>query len=225
MDFKPPYPPSNLVEACEPLFLLMNRIQTPAASVDVAAMRTSLQEGIAQMEKTAKSLNYGAEEIELARYALIVAFDEIILCSAWEGKEEWSHEPMQLTCFGDNTGGIAFFEKLEMVRAKREESPELLEIYFLCMALGFKGKYRLLNRENLQSLKRNILAELKQTPGLETDLSPEWSQPVTPAKSGKKSLPAWMIPALCGGMAICLFFVLSFVGSSSVHRLIRDLMQ
>ena len=39
--------------------------------------------------------------------------------------------------------GERFFERLDKVRRAGEGKAELLEIYYLCMALGFEGKYKI----------------------------------------------------------------------------------
>jgi type VI secretion system protein ImpK len=80
----------------------------------------------------------GPQEVAEARFALVAWVDEKANLSGWAGSAEWNSDPLQLQLFGTRRAGVEFFEHLEKLRP---ENAAALEIYFLCLALGFQGDY------------------------------------------------------------------------------------
>ena len=83
-----------------------------------------------------------------AKFALAAFADEVIYHSNWPGKTQWLSNPLQLQFFQLNTAGDGFFVNLDNMYGQRGRA-HVAQIYFLCLALGFQGKYRLRNQEGL----------------------------------------------------------------------------
>lgn len=74
-----------------------------------------------------------------ACFAVVAWADETILRhSTWKHHHEWSALPLQLEYFQTRNAGEEFFERLERVRP---EQKEVREAYYLCLGLGFSGRY------------------------------------------------------------------------------------
>ncbi|MEP7048905.1 MAG: DotU family type IV/VI secretion system protein [Pseudomonadota bacterium] len=84
----------------------------------------------------------GLPEVELAeaRYALVAFIDEQVLKSSWAGRAEWMSQPLQLLFYREYTAGENFFARLRSL-LQSGSRPLALEIYYLCLALGFRGAY------------------------------------------------------------------------------------
>ena len=56
---------------------------------------------------------------------------------------EWAQQPLQQEMFGHNRAGEVFFDHLRVLLARQdsEETADCLEVFTLCMLLGFKGRY------------------------------------------------------------------------------------
>jgi type VI secretion system protein ImpK len=93
-----------------------------------------------QMARKAEEAGLSGPDIDAIKYAIIAFIDEQILRSEWPGRMQWLARPMQLTHFGENTAGEGFFTRMEQLRQEPARS-HVLEIYFLCVALGFQGVY------------------------------------------------------------------------------------
>jgi type VI secretion system protein ImpK len=78
------------------------------------------------------------QDVAEARFALVAWIDEKANLAGWKGSAEWNSDPLQLQLFGTRRAGVEFFEHLEKLRP---ENAAALEIYFLCLALGFQGDY------------------------------------------------------------------------------------
>jgi type VI secretion system protein ImpK len=64
--------------------------------------------------------------------------DEMIFCSDWPDREKWQDWQLQHHFFDTTNGGQEFFDHLDQL------SPgdvDVREVYDLCLAMGFKGRY------------------------------------------------------------------------------------
>jgi type VI secretion system protein ImpK len=74
-----------------------------------------------------------------ASFAVIAWADETILKhSSWKHHAEWNTFPLQLEYFQTRNAGEEFFERLERLRP---EQKDIREVYYLCLGLGFSGRY------------------------------------------------------------------------------------
>jgi type VI secretion system protein ImpK len=81
--------------------------------------------------------------IQLSFFALVALLDESVLKLQSPAFAEWAQRPMQEEMFSHNRAGEVFFDHLRTLLARQdsEETADCLEVYALCMLLGFKGKY------------------------------------------------------------------------------------
>jgi type IV/VI secretion system ImpK/VasF family protein len=73
-----------------------------------------------------------------ARYALVAFIDDRVLRSNWAGRTEWMSNPLQLQFFREYTAGENFFARMRVL-TQRGGPFWALEVYYLCIALGFVG--------------------------------------------------------------------------------------
>jgi len=90
-----------------------------------------------------------------AKFALAAFADEVIYHSTWPGKSQWLSNPLQLQFFQLNTAGDGFFTNLDGLYGQRQRA-HVAQIYFLCLALGFQGKYRLRQQEGLAAVVEGL---------------------------------------------------------------------
>ncbi len=83
-----------------------------------------------------------------AKYALAAFLDEVIYNSSWTGKNQWLTNPLQLQFFQLNTAGDGFFANLDNLYGQRGRV-HVAQIYYLCLSLGFQGRYRLKQQDSL----------------------------------------------------------------------------
>jgi type IV/VI secretion system ImpK/VasF family protein len=74
-----------------------------------------------------------------AAFAVVAWADETILKhGTWKHHNEWNALPLQLEYFQTRNAGEEFFERLERLRM---EQKEVREVYYVCLGLGFTGRY------------------------------------------------------------------------------------
>jgi type VI secretion system protein ImpK len=116
--------------------------QSAANSQD---FRTSIRAALKAAMEHAKGLGYSSEINQLAFFAVVSLLDESVLKLQSPAFADWAQRPMQDEMFGHHLAGEIFFEHLRTLLARQDsqETADCLEVYCLCMLLGFKGKYAL----------------------------------------------------------------------------------
>ena len=134
-----------LAQTLQDLFTVTDRLRSGRrAPSDAASFRTELKGQIARAHETATTAGYSSSEVREALYALVVFIDETILNSGLAAFSDWARQPLQEELWQDHMGGERFFETLdEMLRRPESQAlTETLEVYELCLLLGFHGRYR-----------------------------------------------------------------------------------
>jgi type VI secretion system protein ImpK len=83
--------------------------------------------------------------------------------------------------FGYADAGVVFFEKLEQFRSRRdsEQLADILEVYLLCLLLGFEGRYSG-RRGELDGIVERLRMRLDHIRRRGNELSPSGVLPHTP---------------------------------------------
>jgi type VI secretion system protein ImpK len=101
-------------------------------------LRETFVGALQQMVSRCRAAGVPDPEIAEAHYALVAFIDERILKSNWPGRTEWMNSPLQLQIYREFRAGENFFARLGAL-LQRPQAPMALEIYYLCLALGFTG--------------------------------------------------------------------------------------
>ncbi|HET7538605.1 MAG TPA: DotU family type IV/VI secretion system protein [Polyangiaceae bacterium] len=131
---------AEIYRVCADILSFAVRLPTasdlPSAS-DLRARAIGMLDAMVNEGRTA-----GVPDVELAeaRYALVAFIDEQVLKSTWFGRTEWMSQPLQLINYREYTAGENFFVRLRS-HLQSGARPLALEIYYLCLALGFRGAY------------------------------------------------------------------------------------
>src|SRR5580658_525165 len=107
--------------------------------------RTSIRAALKSAMEEAKAYGYSSEINQLAFFAVVALLDESVLKLQSPAFADWAQRPLQEEMFGHNRAGEVFFEHLRALLARQDshETADCLEVYCLCMLLGFKGQYAL----------------------------------------------------------------------------------
>ncbi len=79
-------------------------------------------------------------EWELAKYALVSWVDEMMLEAAWDGRDWWTNNVLEVELFNTRLCNEQFFLKAREAAALSRR--DALEVYYNCVILGFRGLYR-----------------------------------------------------------------------------------
>lgn len=145
------------------------------AAASAEAFRNQLKQLLSAAHGEATRLGYGAEGVRLAIYAVVVFLDESVLNSANPVFGEWARKPLQEELFGGHMGGEVFFENLRTLLAREpsDEAADVLEVYQLCLLLGFKGRYATAGPGELERLSALLADKVKRIRGPYGALAPD----------------------------------------------------
>lgn len=200
----------RLSELYADCFTLILQLRAADQYGDPDVLRRRTKALLDDAEHEALRTGIAPDDIQMARFALVAFIDETIITSNWAQKDHWVSKPLQLELYDQYDAGEAFFTRLDRLRGNPEANAETIEIYYLCMALGFKGKYQLHEQERLREIIESTYEELRRTPGMQGGvLSPHGKPRGQVAEEMKRKVPAWVIP-----VAALLLGLLIYIGVS-----------
>ena len=129
---------ASLARAAEDVFAPVLLFEAAPQRPSLSAFRSQVLGLLDDFVKSPQAERASPQDVAEARFALVAWIDEKANLSGWAGSAEWNSDPLQLQLFGTRRAGVEFFEHLEKLRP---ENAAALEIYFLCLALGFQGDY------------------------------------------------------------------------------------
>ena len=116
--------------------------------------------------------------------------------------------PLQLRVFGDQLAGEHFFHRLEDLRAKGVVHVEALEVFHMCLLLGFQGRYALDGRDKLDYLVARLGDEIARMRGRTRGFAPHAERPDQVVNPLRSDLSLWVLGAvfLVAGLGAYLGF-------------------
>ncbi|OEE75059.1 type IVB secretion system protein IcmH/DotU [Vibrio genomosp. F6] len=165
-----------LIDAATPILGLAADLKKETYQ-DIELLKARLIDEIKAFEFQA--LNFGVENnyISLSRYLLCTFVDEAVVTTPWGHNSNWSQQSMLSTFHNETYGGEKFFLLLEKLSRNPAKFLNLLELIYLCLSLGFEGKYRVLSRGliELDTIRDSLYRQIRSLRGDEpTGLSPNW---------------------------------------------------
>lgn len=145
---------NSLIAAAAPVFFLIEKFQQANIVSDLETLRDDLLHEIKAFENHAQTRAYKSQTILIARYILSLWVDEMILNTAWGKNGGWKN----LLLSTDNKRSASeksFFALLEHCLQDTPTHIDLLELFYLCLSLGFEGEYKHMERSHL------LLSELR----------------------------------------------------------------
>lgn len=185
------------------VFLLRQR-QAPR---DAAEFRERIKDFLMEFERGALRLKADAEDVHLAKYAFCALVDETVLSSSFRVRDAWERQPLQLQFFGDQLAGEHFFDKLEAVRAQGARRLQVLEVFHMCLLLGFQGKYLLEGSEKLGYYTARLGDEIAHLKGKRAPFAPHWAAPDKVMHTLRHEVPLWAVASV-----VALFGLAAFIG-------------
>ena len=214
--------PKTLIELLYDGFYMLFMLRKRNNPKDATLFRTSIQLMLRDFEKNAQKLRVSAEDIHSAKYAYCALIDEIVLSSHFSIRDEWERLPLQMAFFGDQLAGENFFIKLEELRHKGAGHIQALEVFHLCLLLGFQGKYILEGPEKLNYLVSRLGEEIAHLKGKRVQFAERWAIPDQIRHALKNDVPIWVIGSAFGVCALLAYIGLSVLLANQTHKTLFD---
>ncbi len=219
--------------------VLLNTVPTIRRSLhhgDPAGLRDYLLRAITDFETRARAGGASPEHVLIARYALCTMIDEAVANMPWGASPEWVQQSLLVTLHREGFGGEKFFQLLDKAMEDPRRNIDLLELMYVCLALGFEGRYSLVEngRTQLDALRDRLHGVIRRERGeFERDLSGKWKGVQRVAKPLVRRLSGWIILAVVATLLFVLYLGFAlllasksdpvFTALASIHSDVGDL--
>ena len=153
----------NLPAIFQEVITVIVRVRANATSVrDAQGFRSQFLGALATAEEAAVRAGYRREDAALAKFSTVAFLDESILNSDNSVLAGWAQKPLQEEVFGVHVAGELFYRNLDRC-LEQQDSPELadlLEVFGLCLRLGFRGRFRNTNSGEIRTYLQRILERI-----------------------------------------------------------------
>lgn len=190
-----------LVNAASTLIAVFAKTSQSMSHSDISGLHHRLVGEIKKFEQALKQLNFQPEIIISARYIICTALDEAVLNTPWGSESAWPQRSLLSVFHNETFGGEKFFLILDRMLEQPAKNLYLLELMYLCLSLGFEGKYRIVNhgREQLEKIRDDLFLTIRNQKGdYERSLSPNWRGLANTRKSLRSYIPMWVAVSILG---------------------------
>jgi type VI secretion system protein ImpK len=170
----------NIALLYQGLFTAIVRIQGGQGLPEAEAFRKRTKAMLQEVERDASTAGYDGQDVRDTHFAMVAFLDSVVLHSKDPARAEWERRTLQEELFGQTDAGVVFFEKLEHFRSRRDSAQlaDILEVYLLCLLLGFEGRYSGGLRGELDVIMEKTGRRIDDIRGGSHEISPAGGLPI-----------------------------------------------
>jgi type VI secretion system protein ImpK len=185
-----------LLGAASVLLALAARLRATTAHASQHELRCQLLARVGEFEATARASGLPRPKIIAARYVLCTFMDEVIATTPWGASGRWAERTLLQEFHEEAWGGDKAFKLLDRMGEDVAANTDLLELFYVCIALGFEGRYRGKpnGRAQLDAIAARLLQAIRPTIGEQTarTLSLRWKGVEIPDRA-VSAMPLWVV--------------------------------
>jgi len=194
----------------------------PVTNADV--FRNQMRQLLSMADQEARNRGYTAEDARLASFAVVAFLDESVLNLQNPVFAGWPRKPLQEEMFGGHVAGEIFFQSLQRLleRSESAQLADVLEVFHLCVLLGYRGKYGSGGQAELKALMDAVAQKIRRIRRDTGVLSPDWAPPSGVVSAGAADpwfRPLWITASACLLLALLLLAGFSLSLGSGVSGL------
>ncbi|UTM57047.1 type IVB secretion system protein IcmH/DotU [Photobacterium sp. CCB-ST2H9] len=152
---------SPLLNAATELLGILVTVPRQGSPRDIDRFRQKLLDAIALFRQRGLYLEYHPSIIDKSCFVLCAAFDEAILYTSWGERARWENHSLLSKVFSQRNGGEAFFALLEKASQQPGKLVDFIELQYVLLMLGFKGRYRHDDESPLHEIKSDVYALIR----------------------------------------------------------------
>jgi type VI secretion system protein ImpK len=205
---------SPLLAAAAPLLQLLSRLRNTLSQPDSGMLRDRAVAEVRQFEQVARDSGVPMDQLRPAHYALCASLDDVVQATPWGSQGAWASRSLVSTFHQEVRSGDRFFDVLNQMKQNPGLFLPVLELMYLCLSLGFQGRYRLSPRgpAELDRMREDVYGVIaRQRPNTDPELSPHWRGVAAPYRAARAELPVWVVGA-AGLLVICAVYTWASFG-------------
>ncbi len=131
-----------LLGAANVLLALVPQLRATTTHADPAGLHQHLLERVKEFEAKAYASGVKRQKIVSARYVLCTFIDEVIAATPWGASGVAAGLSLLQEFHDERWGGEKAFKLLARLGEEVDANIEIIELFYICIALGFEGRYR-----------------------------------------------------------------------------------
>jgi len=199
---------NSLVTAAAPILALVSRLSTMIAHNDVEGLQRHLYGEYAAFDKRSEAAGVKPEIRRASHYALCATVDDVAASTPWGGNNVWAGH-MARRFHNDASGGDTFYNLLGHFERDPETYGDVLELFYLCLSLGFQGRLGVLpnGAAQLAEIRGRLHRLIRRRRGeVAAELSPHWRGVAAPHRPLASRTPLWIV-ASCTAVLLLFLFI------------------
>lgn len=200
-----------LLQLAGPLLSTASQLRAMPQHPNPSGLRAALIESVKRFERQAQARGLPQEHVMASRYILCSFIDECASSTPWGGSGAWSSQSLLVHFHNESWGGEKVFQLLGKLAENVAAQRPLLELLQVVLALGFEGRYRVLDngKAQLDSVSERLASLLREQAGPPLrELSPQWRGVALRQAKLADGLPLWVLAALAAGLLLLVFIAL-----------------
>lgn len=132
-----------ILSASSTLITVLSALSNSLSHPNIAQLQQELATEIGNLDARLKQAGVRNEEALSARYVICSAIDEAVMNTPWGVESGWGQRSLLRVYHNEASGGERFFVLLDQLMAQPHQYRDLLELFYVLLCMGFKGKYHL----------------------------------------------------------------------------------
>lgn len=177
---------NTLINASAEVLAVCGTLKRMPAGEELQSTRAELARAIIDLKYRVVRLDYPPSVAENLCLLYSIVLDEFILTRPWAQESGWENRTLVADLFGFRDGGDRFYTIADRALMQPKALREFLEIIYIFLKLGYRGKYNQSKEHERDRLIDRIETALNLTPTEETAQPP--GRRVTPCPPPRHSI-------------------------------------
>ncbi len=192
-----------LIAAFAPLLEIAPELERGSSPGQPEVLRQRMQGSLIDARDAAVSMGQPLTRANQAAWFVAALVDDIAMNTPWGGHSDWPRQPLVTALTGEVDAGTRFFRHAEELLAHPNRDPDLLELAYTCLCLGFRGQYRPqgpTGEASITALRAQMARALRNVETMAAPISPHADGVKVPDEVRRFAVPLWTVWLVAGAL-------------------------
>lgn len=192
----------------------------------VNELQERLIDELKRFENRALSKGAPRDQVDISKYLLCALLDETVLNTPWGSQSGWGHNSLSSLLYKKVVGGVEFFQIVDRLKQQPAQNQDILELAYLCLSLGFEGKYRYTSNGShaLERQRGDLYLLIESVKGPQQPvLSTRWQGVGNVSNPLMRYVPLWVLAGVAAVVLMLVYMVFAFAIRDKSDRIFGEL--
>lgn len=189
-------------------------------------LRERLVSELKEFENRVLQQGASRDQAKIATYYICSLIDQTVLNTPWGNQSDWGHHSLLNRFHNEAWGGERFFQILDRLLQRPAQNLNLLELAYVCLSLGFEGKYRAVDNgmRALEQLRQELYLQIQRAKGdPERELSIRWQGRRDLRNPLMRHVPLWVLTAVAVLLLLIIYYGFAYMLNRASENLYNKL--